>query len=105
MRILTLIPTDCSTRLIVDDSELTFADSGDELQKGKVKFVLPLAPLLNSFLPDVQHDEAHLLGYSTPSGVASFNGTLPNSGEVYGGTADVLGEIERDCGQRGVAEH
>jgi hypothetical protein len=45
-------------RLIVDDSELSFANFGDELQKGKVKFVLPLAPLLDSILPDVQHDEA-----------------------------------------------
>jgi hypothetical protein len=72
----------CSTRLIVDDSELTFADSGDELQKGKVKFVLPLAPLLDSFPLDVQHDEAQLRGYSMPSGVASFDGTLPNSGEM-----------------------
>jgi hypothetical protein len=79
----------CSTRLIVDDIELSFADSDDELQKGMVKFVLPLASLLNSFLPDVQLDEAHLRSYSMPSGVASFDGTLPNSSEVYGGAADV----------------
>jgi hypothetical protein len=34
----------------------------------------PLAPLLNSFLPEVQLDEAHLLSYFTPSGVASSDG-------------------------------
>jgi hypothetical protein len=34
----------------------------------------PLAPLLDSFLPKVQLDEAHLLSYSTPSGVASSDG-------------------------------
>jgi hypothetical protein len=74
---------------MVDDSELSFADSGDELQKGMVEFVLPLASLLDSFLPDVQLDEAHLRSYSMPSGVASFDGALPNSGEVYGCAADV----------------
>jgi hypothetical protein len=89
MRILTLIPMDCSTRLIVDDSELSFADSGDELQKGMVKFMLPCASLLNSFLPDVQLDKAHLRSYSMPFGVASFDGALPNSGKVYGCAANV----------------
>jgi hypothetical protein len=73
----------------VTGDELTVADSGDELQKGMPKFVLPLAPLLNSFLPDAQLDEAHLRSYSMPSEVASFDGALPNSGEVYGGAADV----------------
>jgi hypothetical protein len=53
------------------------------------KFALPLAPLLNSFLPDAQLDEAHLRSYSMPSEVASFDGALPNSGEVYGCAADV----------------
>jgi hypothetical protein len=73
----------------VTGDELTVADFGDELQKGMAKFVLPLDPLLDSFLPDVQHDEAHHRGYSTPSGVASFDGTLSNSSEVYAGAADV----------------
>jgi hypothetical protein len=66
----------------VTGDELTVADSGDELQKGTMKFVLPLAPLLNSFLPDVQLDEAHLLSYSMPSGVASMDGDLRSSSEV-----------------------
>jgi hypothetical protein len=54
-----------------------------------VKFMLLLASLLDSFLPDVQLDEAHLRSYSMPSGVASFVGALPNSDEVYGCVADV----------------
>jgi hypothetical protein len=73
----------------VTGDELTVADSGDELQKGTMKFVLLLAPLLNFFLPDVQRDEAHLLSYSKPSEVASMDGGLRSSGEVYGCAGDV----------------
>jgi hypothetical protein len=58
-----------------------FADSGDVQRKGTRKFLLPPAPLLDSFLPDVHIDEAHLRRYSTPSGVASFDGDMTNSGE------------------------
>jgi hypothetical protein len=46
------------------------------------KFMLPLAPLLHSFLPDVQLHEVHLLSYSTPSRMASMDGGLRSSGEV-----------------------
>jgi hypothetical protein len=73
----------------VTGDELTVANSGDELQKGTTKFVLLLAPLLNFFLPDVQRDEAHLLSYSKPFGVASMDGGLRSSGEVYSCAADV----------------
>jgi hypothetical protein len=54
--------------------------------------MLPLAPLLDSFLPDVHTDEAHLRNHSTHSGAVSFDGVLPNSGEANGGSAD---ELER----------
>jgi hypothetical protein len=88
----------------VTGDELTVADSGDELQKGTTKFVLLLAPLHDSLLPDVQLDEAHLLSYSTPSGVASMDGDLRSSGEVQRWCCKGLRGIERDCGQREVAE-
>jgi hypothetical protein len=35
-------------------------NSSDELRQGMTRFVLPLAPLLDSFFPEVQPDEAHL---------------------------------------------
>jgi hypothetical protein len=44
--------------------------------------VLPLAPLLDSFLPDVQTDEAHLRNHSTELGVVSTDGAKTISGEV-----------------------
>jgi hypothetical protein len=41
-----------------------------------------LQPLrLDSFLPEVHLDETHLQSYSTPSGVASSDNAMTNSGE------------------------
>jgi hypothetical protein len=84
MRKTNLKVNSCSSWSIVVGDEREFVDSGNDWRKGTAKFVLPLALLLDSFLPDVQLYEAHLRRYSTPSGVASFDGALPNSSEVYG---------------------
>jgi hypothetical protein len=72
----------CWKRAMVAGDELTVADSGDVRRKGTRRFVLPLAPLLDSFLPDVHIDEAHLQSHSMHSGVVAFDGDLPNFGEV-----------------------
>jgi hypothetical protein len=71
---LTLMLIGCSERLINDGIDLNFVDSSDELRQGMTQFVLPLASLLDSFLSEVQVDEAHLRSYSTPSGVTSSDG-------------------------------
>jgi hypothetical protein len=60
----------------VTGDELTVADSGDELQKGKVKFVLPLAPLLNSFLPEYFLDVALLLELFMVLGMLCSDGAI-----------------------------
>jgi hypothetical protein len=61
-----------SARLNVDGIELNFADSGDRLQKGMAKSVLPLAPLLDSFLPEYFLDIALLLELPSELELASI---------------------------------
>jgi hypothetical protein len=89
----------------VTGGELTVADSDDELQKGMANFMLSLTPPLDSFHPVVQLDEVHLRSYSTPSGVASFDGALLNSSGVYGWLQIYKRDRKRTAGQREVEEH
>jgi hypothetical protein len=84
MRILTLILMDCSTRLIADDSELSFADSGDELQKGTTKSSRSRT-LLDAMLPPEDTDvEAELSRYSTDSGWSGTAASRNSFGAVLG---------------------
>jgi hypothetical protein len=69
------------------------------------KFVLSLTPPLDSFHPVIQLDEVHLRSYSTPSRVASFDGALPSSGEVYGWLQMFKRGRERMADQRKMEEH
>jgi hypothetical protein len=68
--------------LIGNGGELLFTDTGDVLQKGMVKFVLPRAPLDYWLYLDDIHARAIHLDHSTKKGVASINIGEMNSGEM-----------------------
>jgi hypothetical protein len=90
-----------SKSMIMAGDELTVADSGDELQKGTAKFVMPLAPLGAWILLDDHWDTAELLDHFTAQGLAGNGGSLKNSGDVYGWCCKCLGETGRDGGPEG----
>jgi hypothetical protein len=72
-----------SKSMTMTGDELTVADSGDDLTKGKMKFARYSTPWLDSFL---QHDlqaPALLPVYYTASGMASINDIQWNSGEIF----------------------
>jgi hypothetical protein len=66
----------------VTGGELTVVDSGDVQRKGTCRFVLPLAPLLDSFGMDDHTDTVELLSHSMVRGVASVDSPVMNSGDL-----------------------
>jgi hypothetical protein len=103
MRMLTVKLAGDSKSMIMAGDELTVADSGDELQKGMAKFVLPLAPLGAWILLDDHWDTSELPDHFTAQGLAE------NGGELRRCLWVVLQMFRRDRerlrDREGVAEH
>jgi hypothetical protein len=72
----------CSTKSGKVGIESIVMISGELRRKGTCRFVLPLAPLLDSFGVDDHTDTVELLSHSMVRGVASVDSPVMNSGDL-----------------------
>jgi hypothetical protein len=68
---------------IVNGDGRSFADSGELLRRRTAKFASLRDPLHDSTHLDDLQNEAVLLEYTKDSGMVSYDGGLPNSGEIF----------------------